>query len=117
MRTNNPKNREQAIINLVDETIYSLQMKPHVYGTNLVDSSYLNILEDVTNIICTKTRIYDELLADVIGIINRIDVDSMNDMQYASYRKLINKIEASAKSVDINVPVVKTKNNKEQSAK
>lgn len=105
------KSREQSIIHIVNEIIrnlgYTLERN---HDDNLLPSHYFDILEDITNIICTRTKVYTELLSDIIYFANVLDIKYMKDAEYHDYKKLIKKLTINAEKFKLSSPILRDRN-------
>ena len=108
------KSREQSIIHIVNEVIRNLgYAQERNYDNNLLPSHYFDILEDITNIICTRTRVYPDLLSSVIYFTDNLDIEYMNDSDYHCYQKLIKKLKINAELLKISPPILRDRSQAE----
>lgn len=102
------KSREQSIIHIVNEVIRNLSYAQEKnYDNNLLPGHYLDILEDITNIICTRTKVYPELLSNIIYFADNIDIEYMDD--YGCYQKLVKKLTINAEKAGLSPPILRSR--------
>ena len=84
------KSREQSIIHIVNEIIRNLGYAQEKNEDNdLLPGHYLDLLENIANIVCTRNKVYPKLLSDIIDFTNILEVEYLDDDYYRCYQNFL----------------------------